>query len=412
MVRAAVVRPRLGPVGFTDRLDRIAVHPLWGLLLLFGAFGVLFWLTSALASPAQQWLETAVVARVQQWARSALGDTPAWLVDLFAHGVLGGAGIVLTFLPILVVFFSTLAILEETGYLARAAYVMDRFMHLLGSHGKSFLPLFLGFGCNVPAVMAARIIESPSGRLLTILLVPLVPCSARLAVLALLTPVFFGGRALLFALGLVGLNLLVLALVGTVLNRTLFRGQHMAFIMELPLYHVPSPRAIGWFVWNNTWLFLRKAGTVILLVSLAVWAAGYFPGPGIEQSYLAAFGRVLAPLGHLMGMDWRMIVALFSSFIAKENAVATLAILYGAGNGGAGLAQTIATSVSPATGLAFLTATMLFVPCVATLAVMHRETRSWRWTLSSVILQLTVALTAATTVFHVAQRLGFGAQGA
>ncbi|MGE5218171.1 MAG: ferrous iron transport protein B [Chloroflexota bacterium] len=409
MIRAAVTRPRLGQVSLTDRLDKVMVHPVWGLLALLIAFGAVFWVTFAVARPLQRWLEIAVVAGLQEWVSAIFAGGPAWLIDLIAHGVIGGAGVVLTFLPVLAIFFTVIAVLEESGYLARAAYVMDRFMHLLGLHGKSFLPLFLGFGCNVPALMGARVIESKSGRLLTLLLTPLVPCSARLVVLAFLTPVFFGASALPVSLGLVAVNILTLAVVGALLSRTLFRGQHTAFIMELPLYHVPNPRAIGLFVWHNTWAFLRKAGTIILLVALAVWTLSSFPGPGVEQSYLARAGRALVPIGQLMGMDWRLIVALLSSFVAKENAVATLAILYGTGAAGKGLAEIIAAAVPAATGLAFLTATMLFVPCVATLVVMHQETRSWRWTLFSIVLHLIIVLVAATAVYQGARWLSLGA---
>ncbi len=408
MVRAAVRHPRLGQISLTDRLDKIAVHPLWGLVLLLAMFALVFWLIFSVAAPIQHWLDVIVIGQLQDWLAVTLANAPPWLADLLVHGVLGGVGIVVTFVPILIVFFTALAFLEDTGYLARAAYVMDRFMHLLGLHGKSFLPLFLGFGCNVPAVMGTRIINSQSGRLLTILLVPLVPCSARLLILALLTPVFFGNQAVVVSGVLVSLNMLVLAIVGIGLNHTVFRGQHAAFIMELPLYHLPNLRSIGHFVWNNTWAFLRKAGTIILLVSIVIWALSSFPGPDVEQSYLARFGQSLAPIGQLMGMDWRMIVALLSSFIAKENAIATLGILYGAGEEGGGLAETMAAVVSPATALSFLAVTMLFIPCVATVAVMYQETRSWRWTLFGVLLLLLIALSAGVIVYQGAKWLGVG----
>lgn len=404
MVRAAVTRPAVGRTSVTDRLDRIAVHPLWGLALLFAVFGSTFWLTFTLAAPAQRWLETGVVVPLQRWAHAALAGSPR-LAGLLADGVLGGAGMVITFVPILAVFFAVLALLEDSGYLARAAYVMDRFMHALGLHGKSFLPLFLGFGCNVPAVLGTRVIESPGGRLLTILLAPLVPCSARLAVLVFLTPVFFGRWAWAYALGLVALNLVVLALVGIVLSRTVFRGQHAAFIMELPLYHAPNARAVGLFVWHNTAAFLRRAGSIILLAAVAMWGLASFPGPTIETSYLARFGQALAPLGQLMGMDWRLLVALLASFVAKENAIATLGILYGSEASAQGLAATLAALVAPATGLAFLAVVMLFIPCVATVAVMRAETRSWRWTLFSVVLLLAIALAAGIAVYHGARWL-------
>jgi ferrous iron transport protein B len=206
----------------------------------------------------------------------------------------------------------------------------------------------------------------------------------------------------------VALNILVLVVVGVILNHTLFRGRHTAFIMELPLYHLPDARTIGLFVWHNIRAFLRKAGSIILLMSVLIWTLSHFPGDGIEQSYLARFGRSLTPLGHLMGMDWRLLVALLSSFIAKENAIATLGILYGTNSESEGLAETLATQISAATALSFLAVIMLFVPCVATVAVMYQETGSWRWILFSVILLLTIALSAGVLVYQGAYWLGIG----
>jgi ferrous iron transport protein B len=408
MVRAAVKQPRLGQVSFTDRLDRYAVHPFWGMLLLFAAFALIFGITFQVASPIQEWLDVHVVTSARSWLRAELSAMPPWSSALLADGVAGGAGIVFTFLPVLMVFFTALALLEDTGYLARVAYVMDRFMHALGLHGKSFLPLFLGFGCNVPAVMGTRVIEARSGRLLTILLAPLVPCSARLAVLAFLVPPFFGKWALPVAVGLVAANIVVLAVIGIALNHTLFRGHRLPFIMELPLYHTPNARSIAHFVWHSTRMFLTKAGSFILLMSLLVWALGNFPGPDLESSYLGRFGHALGPLSGLLGMDWRLLVALLSSFMAKENAIATLGILYGGGEKGIGLAQTLVASVAPASGLAFLTATMLFIPCAATVAVMRQEMGSWRWVLFGIGIMLLIALGAAVLVYQTCQLFGWG----
>jgi len=396
----AVKRPRLGPVSLTDRLDRYALHPVWGLVLLLAVVAVVFALTFQLAAPIQAWLETGILEPLRAWTGSALSDAPLWIAALAVDGVLGGAGGLLTFLPILAVFFAALGLLEDTGYLARAAFVMDRYMHRLGLHGKSFLPLFLGFGCNVPAILGARVIESSSGRLLTILLAPFVPCSARLLVLAFLTPIFFGESALPLAVALVSANLALLALAGIVLSRTVFRGEQMFFIMEVPLYHAPSGPTIARFVWDNIRAFLRKAGGLILIASVLLWALGYFPAARLDTSYLSQVGRGLAPFGELVGLDWRLLVALLASFVAKENAIAALGILYGAGADSAGLADALATSVPTASALAFLTATMLFIPCVATLAVMRKELGSWSWTLFGIALHLLIAVVMAMLVYR------------
>ena len=203
-------------------------------------FGAVFWLTYTVATPISNWLATWVLGTLDALAAATLGWAPPWLYGLITDGLIHGVGTVFTFLPILVIFFAVLGVLEDVGYLSRGAYVMDRFMHLMGLHGKSFMPLFLGFGCNVPAVLGARIIEDRRARLLTILLAPLVPCTARLAVVAFLTPAFFPAHAAFVSWGLVALSLLVLAVAGIIVNKLAFHGEQTAFIMELPLYHVPN----------------------------------------------------------------------------------------------------------------------------------------------------------------------------
>lgn len=409
MVRAAVVQPRAGAITLTDRIDRIATHPLWGLLLLLGVFGLTFWLTYTFATPFVEWLEGGLLAPLAEVTGTALAGAPFWISGLVVDGLIGGAGTVLTFLPILIVFFAVLGVLEDVGYLARAAYVMDRFMHWMGLHGKSFMPLFLGFGCNVPAVMGARIIEDRRARLLTILLAPLVPCTARLAVVAFLTPAFFGEAATFVSWGLVAANMIVLAVAGILINRLVFKGEHAAFIMEMPLYHLPNLRTIGLFVWNNSLSFLRKAGTLIVVVSALVWALSVMPGSDIENSLLANIGGWLEPLGSLFGLDdWRLIVALLTSFVAKENTIATLGILYGGGEQAGGLAGRVAATLTPAAGLAFLVVQMLFIPCVATMAVIKQETALWRWTVFSLVLLLVISLGAGVVVYQGAHLLGWG----
>lgn len=396
MVRAAVVRPKVGQVGFTTRLDRVLTHPLWGTLILLMVLGGVFWLTYTVGTPLQGLLER-WLSQIAEGTRSLiLPYAPAWLADLLADGIIGGAGMVITFSPILLIFFAILAVLEDTGYMARVAYLTDRFMHLMGLHGKSFIPLLLGFGCNVPAILGTRIIETKRARLLTILLAPLVPCTARLVVTAVLASIFFGNAAGWVAWGLVAANLLTLAALGILLHRFILKGEQIAFIMELPLYHVPNLRSIGLYVWQNMVAFIKKAGTVILTVSVLIWVVSYFPTGDPTESYLAMFGRWLEPIGAWMGLSWQFIMALLTSFIAKENTIATLSVLYG------DLPSSLPALISAPAALAFLVTQMLFIPCIPTVAVIKQETDT-KWTLISVGLLLVISLGAGILVYQIGQ---------
>jgi ferrous iron transport protein B len=374
---------------------------LWGLLILAGVLGAAFGLTFALGTPLQEWLDVHLIGSLADLAARGLAGAPAWLQGLVVDGAIGGAGLVITFLPILIIFFAVLALLEDVGYMARAAYVMDRFMHLMGLHGKSFMPLFLGFGCNVPAVVGSRIIDSRQARLLTILLAPLVPCAARMTVVVFVAPIFFGGAAALVAWGLLALNLVVLGMVGLLINRWVLKGERAAFIMELPLYHRPNLRTIALQVWHNGAEFLKKAGTLILVMSVVVWALSTLPHGQMESSYLARAGRALEPLGALMGLDWRMLVALLTGFVAKENAIATLGILLGSAEG-AGLDVALAGALTAPAALAFLVAQMLFIPCAATVGAIRQETRSWRWTALSLGLLLLLSVAGGIAAYQLA----------
>jgi len=408
MTRAALTMPKAGQITLTDRIDKVATHPVWGLFVLLGVLGAIFWLTYTIGSPIQAFLDRYLIQAGAEWVRTALAAAPWWITGLLADGVIGGAGMVLTFLPILAIFFAVLGALEDIGYMARAAYVMDRFMHLMGLHGKSFLPLFLGFGCNVPAVMGARIVDSPKARLLTILVAPLVPCTARMAVVAVLAPIFFGSAAIWVSWGLIALSLVVLAVVGIALHELVLGGEHVAFIMELPLYHTPNARTIGLSVWQRTMGFVRKAGTIILIVSVVVWALSVLPRGEVDTSILAAVGRFLSPLGALMGVGWQMMVALLTSFVAKENTIATLSVLLGVGGEGAGLAQVLPTLLTPASALAFLVVQVLFIPCAATVATMRQETGSWKWTAFSVALLFVLSFAVGIGVYQLALLTGWG----
>ena len=408
MIRAALTRPKAGQITFTQRMDEVATHPVWGMILLTAILALIFWLTYTVGAPLQNLIDVHIVQGLARWAEEITSAAPDWVTGLLVDGIIGGVGTVLTFFPILAIFFATMGLLEDMGYMARAAYVMDRFMHVMGLHGKSFLPLFLGFGCNVPAVMGARIIDSQKARLLTIMLAPLVPCTARMAVVAVLAPAFFGSAAPFVSWGLVALNLVVLALLGVAINHLAFKGRRAAFIMELPLYHIPNLRTIGITVWQRLAAFLRKATTVILVVSVIVWTLSVLPAGDIESSYLARLGRLLAPAGSLMGLGWRAMVSLLTSFVAKEKAIATLGVLYGSGQEDVQLTQILRSVMTPAAGLAFLVVTMLFIPCVATVAAIRQETASWKWTTLNMILILVVSLSGGIAAYQLGTWLGMG----
>lgn len=407
VTRAVVRRPRPDVVSLTDRIDRVATHPAWGLLALMTILGVTFWLIYGLATPMVNLLAggTQMLAAV---ARPALAAWPGWLSGLAIDGLLSGVGMVLAFLPVMVLFFAVLGVLEDVGYFARAAYIMDRFMHAIGLHGKSFLPLFLGFGCNVPAALGTRILEDRRSRLLTLLLTPLVPCTARLGVIAFLAPAFFGSRAALVSFLLVVFNIFIISFLGLALGRLMPRQAPPAFIMELPLYHLPVPRTLARFVWHNTRSFVEKAGSVILLASAGVWALSRLPTGDPASSVLAWVGRGLEPLGALMGLgDWRMLTALLTSFVAKENTIATLGVLFAGQSQHTPLPALVAAQLAPAAGLAFLVVQMLFIPCAATLSTLRQEA-GWRWALTSVLMQLVVSIGIGIAVFQVASKFGYG----
>jgi len=387
-----------------EAADRFLIHPFWGLLALLGVLAGTFWLTFSLGAPLQAWLGESLVAPVGGWLRAAAAGLPEWVGALLADGILAGAGTVATFAPVLAVFFALVAVLEDSGYLARAAVVTDGLMHHLGLHGKSFLPLFIGFGCNVPAVLGARTIDSGPARLLTLILAPIVPCAGRLAVLTFVGAAFFGSRASLVVWGMVALALVGLALVGRALAAVVNRGKPAELVMELPLYTFPSFRGVLRLVLIRLQDFLVRAGTLIVLASTVVWALGYFPAGHLDTSYLAGIGRAVEPLGRAAGLDWRLVVAVLGSLVAKENAVAVLGVLY-AGSG-RDLTTALTASVSPASALSFLAVMTLFVPCVATLAALWRETAGQRhWTLVVVAVQVLLSMAAGAVVYQAARVL-------
>jgi len=399
ITRAAVSRFKMGQVLITDRIDHALTRPVIGIPVLLGILAIIFTLTFKVGYPLQKWL-TSAIGSLGSFINVSLYNVPFWIKGLLVDGIIGGAGSVLTFVPLLVIFFISMAFLEDVGYMARAAFVMDRFMHVIGLHGKSFLPMCLGFGCNVPSIMGARIIESKRARLLTIFLTPFVPCTARLAAMTFIAAAVFGEKALAVSWSLIVLNLLALGFVGMIVNKFFLKDMPIPFIMELPLYHKPSIKTIAMAVWSRTLSFIKKAGTVILGFSIIIWIISNFPGRNVETSILGWIGRFIEPVGIPLGLDWKMIVALLSSIIAKENAIATLGVLYAVGD--RGLMDVLPKMISHASSLSFLVTLMLFIPCAPTFVVMKREMDSWKWFFTSFVFMLVISYCGGMAAYQLA----------
>lgn len=294
--------------------------------------------------------------------------------------------------------------------MARGAFVMDRLMHLMGLHGKSFIPMLMGFGCNVPSIMGTRILESRRDRMITLLILPFMSCSARLPVFVLFSGVFFGDRAGTAVFSLYVLGIVVAVISAKIFGSTLFRGKSSQLVMELPPYHIPSAGMVLRHAWERGWQFLRKAGTFILLAVIGVWALASFPWGveyGSRESLVGRIGEMLAPLFVPAGFGfWQAAVALFFGFFAKEVVVGTFGALLGGGE--AGLAAALPGLFTPLSAYAFLVMTLLYVPCVAVVAAFRRETGSWKWTLFLVAYTTLVGYMGAVIVYQGGRLLGIG----
>jgi ferrous iron transport protein B len=407
VARAVLAAP--APDLRTARADAVVLHPLWGTLLFAAVMVLFFQLIFAWAEPAMNAIDAAV-GTAQAGVRTAL---PAGLAaDFLADGLLAGVGSVVVFLPQILILFGVLYLLEDVGYMARAAFVVDRAMGRIGLEGRAFVALLSSYACAVPGIMATRTIPSPHNRLVTILVAPLMTCSARLPVYALLIGAFVPARAVLGPLGLQGLVLLGLYALGALaavavaalLKRTLVPGEGLPFYLELPPYRVPPLRLWLHQVWGAARAFLRRAGTIILLVSIVLWGLLTFPriesapGPGaagaagraaVEQSAAGRIGHAIEPLIAPLGFDWKIGVGLVASLAAREVIVATLAQIYATSDeDGRSLRDAIRADRDPRTGAPVFTsatvaALLVFfvfaLQCTSTLAVMRRETNSWRW---------------------------------
>lgn len=388
----------------SDSLDRVLTNKWLGIPIFLALMWGIFQLTFTVAAPFSDMIDTGF-SWLGGWIDTSV--QPDWLASLLGDGIIGGVGTVLVFVPNILIMFLLLAILEDSGYLARAAFIMDRIMSKLGLHGKSFIPMLLGFGCNVPAIMGARTIEDKNSRLITIMTIPYMSCNARLPVFILFAGVFFPAMAGTVVFGLYFLGIVVAIGSALLFRHTILKGESSPFIMELPPYRKPKLGGTLLHMWERGSQYLKKAGTFIFAAAMVIWALASLPFGveyGSEASYAGALGHALAPLLSPLGFDWRITVALVFGFFAKEVVVGALGVLYQAGEGN-GLSEAIGGSMTAPVALGLMSFVLVYTPCVATLAVMWRETRSWKLTAFQVVYSLVLAYVLAFVVYHVSSFL-------
>lgn len=398
---------------WTDKVDSVLTHPFWGVPIFLCIMAAVFLLTFAVGDALKGVFESGL-----DWFSGFIFELLTqmkiadWLISLIVDGIIAGVGGILTFLPNIFILFLALAFLEDSGYMARVAYVMDSIMGKVGLSGKAFLPMILGFGCTVPAVMATRALEEEKDRKRTIIVTPFMSCSARLPIYVLFADMFFGKYAVLAAFSMYVLGMVVAIIIARINNRADKKNNIHALLIELPEYKTPNARTIAVYVWEKVKDYLTKAGTTIFVASIGIWFVLNFNMNGmvtdVSQSFGASIGRwlepVMAPAG--LGM-WQVIVALISGLSAKEVVVASFTVLFGVGNANssAGMSQIVenlaAVGFTGVNAYAMMVFCLLYVPCAATVATIKKETNSWGFTLKMVCFQLLLAWVAATAVFQI-----------
>ncbi|WP_332770696.1 ferrous iron transporter B [Phenylobacterium sp.] len=417
------VRPPEHPDTWTGRVDAVLLHPVWGLAILFSLLFLMFQAVFTWATPAMDGIEAAF-----GWLGGLVGQvvTNDLARSLIADGVIAGVGSVLVFLPQILILFLFILLLEDFGYMARAAFLMDRIMGGAGLHGRAFIPLLSSFACAIPGIMSTRVIDSKHDRLTTILVAPLMTCSARIPVYTLIIAAFipntqvWGFMSLqgLVMFGLYAAGILSALAVSFVTRRLFWRGAVEPFLMELPTYKLPDPANVARNLFLRAQIFIERAGRIILPLMILIWVLSTFPyapagavGPAIDYSFAGMIGHAIQPLLAPIGFNWQMSIALVPGMAAREVAVAALGTVYAVGdaeNNTGTLASTLKGHWSVATGLSFL-AWYIFAPqCAATLGVVKRETNSWRWPIIMFVYMTTLAYLAAFVVYRTAVALGGG----
>lgn len=414
LIQESVKKPKIDKVTRSDLIDRVVTNKYLGIPIFLVIMWLMFQITFTVGAPFQDLIDSGF-SMLGDAVTTTFGD--GILPSLVSNGIIGGVGSVATFIPLIFILFFILAVLEDSGYMARAAFVMDKAMHkIVGLHGKSFIPMILGFGCCVPGIMATRTLESEKDRLLTMLVVPYMSCSARLVIYTLFVGAFFTAYQGLILFSIYLLGIIAAILVAFVLRRTMFKGMSSPFVMELPPYRRPTLRGALLHMWERGVIFIKKMGTIIFALSIVIWALSSLPVGveyGSQDSVTGQLGSVIAPVLEPLGFgDWKAGVALIFGFFAKEVVVSTFGTLYGVdsddsgGDSDTALGNALHDTFTPLSAYAFLIFVLLYIPCLATFAAIRRETNSWRWPAFNVVISVAVAYVSAFVIFQGGTLLG------
>lgn len=392
LLREVLKRPTVEKLTLSDKVDKIVINRWLGIPLFLAVMYGMFEFTFKVSTPLMNWIDGGF-----GWLGEKAAEIGGWAGSLLSDGIIGGVGSVLVFIPPIFLLFLVLSLLEDLGYLARAAFVMDRVMHKVGLHGRSFVPLVLGFGCNVPAIMATRTIENPKDRLTTILINPLMSCGARLPIYVLFAGTFFTAHQGLIVLSMYLIGIALAILMAFALRKWVLPGPSGHFVMELPPYRLPTLKSILLHTWERGKVFLIRAGTIIFGVVVLVWVLDY-------TGILEPIGRVLAPLLAPCGFgQWQAAVSLAFGFLAKETVVGTMGMLFAGSEEVEGLGHIIGFTLgwNALIAFAFMAFSLIYVPCVATIGVIRRETNSWKWTGFSVAYLMGLAWIVAALIYQI-----------
>ena len=388
----------------TEKIDAVVTNRWLAFPIFFLLLYVVFDTTFVAGEYPMRWIEW-VVETFGAYVSSMMAD--GWLKDLVVDGIISGVGSVLVFLPNILILYLFISLLEDSGYMARAAFIMDRLMHKIGLHGKSFIPMIMGFGCNVPAVMATRTIESRKSRIITMLVIPLMSCAGRMPVYVLIAGAFFPRHAGAVLLGLYALGIVLAVLAAKVMS-TFFKDDDLPFVMELPPYRVPTAKSIFRHTWEKGRQYLQKMSGIILICSMAIWFLGYFPNHDAygtvqeqqEHSFIGYVGKAMEPVLEPLGFDWKMGVGIVAGVGAKELVVSTLGVMYA--DQAPTLQDALVQTVPPAGALAYMVFILLYFPCIATFVAIKNESGGWKWAIITAIYTIVLAWVAAFITFRIA----------